>query len=719
MKRLRNWLHYLVPLAVLALALGVRVLVPAVEEVQLKIFDTFQRIKPRTYEPTPVKFVDLDDESLERIGQWPWPRTYVADMTARLANMGAAAIVFDIVFAEPDRTSPDNVLPLWPATPELEALRGATDKLPDHDRVLGEVFAQANVVTGFVLTNTGSDRLPVTKGTFAFVGDDPKPFVPAFRGAIVNLPPLQEAASGNGSFNLVPETDGIVRRVPLLFTIGDTLYPSLVTEALRVAQGARTNIVKSSGASGETAYGEQTGVNHIKIGAIEVPTDGAGRIWLHDTGSIPERRIPAWRLFSDDFDPAEIEGQIVFVGTSAAGLFDLRTTPLAPVIPGVEIHIQAVEQILLGHFLERPDWATGVEIVYLLALGLVLIFLIPRFGAFWVAILGGVSVAAVVGGSWFLYAERLWLLDPVLPSVSALAIYLVGSLINFLKTEASRRQVRGAFSRYMSPALVEQLARNPDRLVLDSELRDMTLLFADIRGFTTISEQFKGDPKGLTKLINQFLTPMTNMILERSGTIDKYMGDCIMAFWNAPLDDEEHAANACDSALAMFTALEEVNSNIKADCEADGRDYHRLNIGIGLNSGPVYVGNMGSEQRFDYSVLGDAVNLAARLEGQSKNYGVGIVIGEETSTRAADYAVLELTLSLSRARTSPAITPSCSPRTASRTGKRRARNWRNAARSTARSASSTTFTRNGSATTRPTRRAPSGTACTSRPASRP
>ena len=607
MKRLRNWLHYLVPLAVLALALGVRVLVPAVEEVQLKIFDTFQRIKPRTYEPTPVKFVDLDDESLERIGQWPWPRTYVADMTARLANMGAA------------------------------------DKLPDHDRVLGEVFAQANVVTGFVLTNTGSDRLPVTKGTFAFAGDDPKPFVPAFRGAIVNLPPLQEAASGNGSFNLVPETDGIVRRVPLLFTIGDTLYPSLVTEALRVAQGARTNIVKSSGASGETAYGEQTGVNHIKIGAIEVPTDGAGRIWLHDTGSIPERRIPAWRLFSDDFDPAEIEGQIVFVGTSAAGLFDLRTTPLAPVIPGVEIHIQAVEQILLGHFLERPDWATGVEIVYLLALGLVLIFLIPRFGAFWVAILGGVSVAAVVGGSWFLYAERLWLLDPVLPSVSALAIYLVGSLINFLKTEAERRQVRGAFSRYMSPALVEQLARNPDRLVLDGELRDMTLLFADIRGFTTISEQFKGDPKGLTKLINQFLTPMTNMILERSGTIDKHMGDCIMAFWNAPLDDEEHAANACDSALAMFTALEEVNSNIKADCEADGRDYHRLNIGIGLNSGPVYVGNMGSEQRFDYSVLGDAVNLAARLEGQSKNYGVGIVIGE-TSTRAADYAVLELDL---------------------------------------------------------------------------
>ena len=289
MRRLRNWLHYLAPLAVLALALGVRVLVPAVEEVQLKIFDTFQRIKPRAYEPTPVKFVDLDDESLEKIGQWPWPRTYVADMTARLANMGAAAIVFDIVFAEPDRTSPDNVLPLWPTTPELEALRGAADALPDHDLVLAEVFAQANVVTGFVLTNTGSDRLPATKGTFAFAGDDPKPFVPGFRGAIVNLEPLQEAATGNGSFNLVPEADGIVRRVPLLFSIGDTLYPSLVTEALRVAQGARTNIVKSSGASGETAYGEQTGVNHIKVGALEVPTDSAGPIWLHDTGGIPER----------------------------------------------------------------------------------------------------------------------------------------------------------------------------------------------------------------------------------------------------------------------------------------------------------------------------------------------------------------------------------------------------------------------------------------------
>ena len=254
------------------------------------------------------------------------------------------------------------------------------------------------------------------------------------------------------------------------------------------------------------------------------------------------------------------------------------------------------------------------------------------------------GIGAAITASWLAFTEYRLLVDPVFPALVVLLVYLAGSLINYLRSEIERNQVRGAFSRYMSPALVEELARNPDKLVLGGEMKDMTLLFADMRGFTAISEQFKGDPTGLMSLINRFLTPMSDLILDRSGTIDKYMGYCIKAFWNAPLNDTEHGRHACASALAMFGALDALNAEIKTERETAGELYRPINIGIGLNSGECCVGNMGSEKRFDYSLLGDTVNLAARLEGQSKTYGVGIVIGETTRAEAPKYACLELDL---------------------------------------------------------------------------
>ena len=257
---------------------------------------------------------------------------------------------------------------------------------------------------------------------------------------------------------------------------------------------------------------------------------------------------------------------------------------------------------------------------------------------------GIAGIAAAIATSWTLFKGELWLLDPIYPSLVVLLVYLAGSLLNFLRTEQEKRQVRTAFGQYLSPDLVEQLAENPDRLVLGGEMRDMTFLFCDIRGFTTISERFKKDPQGLTKLINSFLSPMTDLILARRGTIDKYMGDCIMAFWNAPLDDAEHASHACDSALAMFAALGALNESLETEADAAGRAHDEIKIGIGINSGECCVGNMGSHSRFDYSVLGDAVNLASRLEGQSKQYGVGIVIGQETVKVSPDSASLELDL---------------------------------------------------------------------------
>jgi adenylate cyclase len=411
-----------------------------------------------------------------------------------------------------------------------------------------------------------------------------------------------------------------------------------------VALGGNTPAIKSTNASQEYGFGTKLGISSIRIGDAIVPTDKNGQILLHYTDIVPGRYIPAWKAMSPDFDPALVEGKILFIGTSASGLRDLRPTPLRSEMPGVEAHVQAVEQMILGHYLERPDFADGIEWVFVFITGIVLIGLLGTAGALASATFGAIAIVGSFAVSWLAYTKWLWLFDPVTPSMGAFAVYLSGSLLGYLRTEGEKRRVRGQFSQYMSPELVDQLAKEPDRLKLGGETRNMTILFCDLRGFTTISEQFKTDPQGLTVLINRFLTPMTAIIRSQKGTIDKYIGDCIMAFWNAPLDDPDHAINACRTVLQMHERMVSLNDELEADAKAAGRKHVPLAIGIGLNSGDVVAGNMGSEQRFDYTVLGDAVNLSSRLEGQSKTYGVGTVIGEVTRELAPAFAHLELDL---------------------------------------------------------------------------
>ena len=643
-------LHWFVPLAIMALALVGWASEPAVlTQIRLIVFDSYQRLDPRPYQPAPVRIIDIDDTSLSRLGQWPWPRTMVAWLIDRLRELGAASIAFDIVFAEPDRTSPRNLAVQWEDLPKDDPLRQRLAALPDHDEVLAEAIRNANVVTGFVLTQLPAEREPVAKGTYATAGDDPRQYLPHFRGAVADLPALEAAAKGNGSFNDIPDLDGVTRRVPLVLALGDRLYPSLAAEALRVAQGARTYIVKSTGASGVLAFGEHTGVNSVKIGAFVVPTDPTGEVWIHYTRPVPERYIPAWKVLEPDFDGSLVKDHIVFIGTSAAGLMDLRSTPLEPAAPGVAVHAQIIEQILLGDHLERPDWARGAELFYMLAIGLILMVRLPKVGAQWTAAVGAAAMAAAVSGSLNVYSAYKLLLDPVDPALVVLLVYISSSAMLYLRTETERRRVRTAFSRYLAPSVVEQLASHPERLKLGGEMRDMTLLFCDIRGFTTISEGL--DAQGLTSFINRFLTPMTNLILAAGGTIDKYMGDAIMAFWNAPLDVPDHAARGCRAALSMRAELVRLNAAWRKD--AAGRAFEDVHIGIGLNTGVCCVGNMGSDQRFDYSVLGDDVNLASRLEGQSKVYGVDIVIGERTAVEAPGFASLELDLIRVKGKTRP------------------------------------------------------------------
>jgi len=639
------------PYALLAAAIGLRVEDPApIEQARLLLFDAFQRASPRPWVDVPVRIVDIDEESLARHGQWPWPRTLVADLVWRLGDAGAAAIGFDIVFAEPDRLSPSRAVAGWAAGAGTDRLREAAATLPDNDAVLASAFEGNRVVTGFVTAGGApSARLPRAPAAFAIAGDDPRLFVPGWPSAILNLEPLEAAASGNGSINFAPGRDGVIRTVPLLARttaldpddpFGRTrLLPAFGIEALRVAQDAPTLRVRASGASGETSYGARTGIVDVAVGEWVVPTDARGHVWLHYAGHRKDRYIPAWKVLAGEVDPASLAGTILLVGTSAAGLLDLRATPLDAATPGVEIHAELIEQIVLGASLSRPDWAPGAEIAGMVLIGIVLLWLLPRIGALACAAVGAGAAAAAFAASWATFAGANLLVDPAYPAAVVILLYIAGSLSGYLRTEAERRRIRTAFGQYLSPDLVEDLARHPEHLKLGGETREMTILFCDVRGFTTIAESFKNDPQGLTTLINRLLTPLTAAVHAHAGTIDKYIGDCVMAFWNAPLDNPNHARDAAAAALDMLAAVERLN----AERLRESADAAPLGIGVGINSGDVVVGNIGSDQRFDYSVLGDAVNLAARLEGQSKTYGVPVVLGDDTARHIdAEFALLEL-----------------------------------------------------------------------------
>jgi len=629
----------LVPVLLMALAKLAAPLVLA--EASGLVFDTYQRLSPRPYRDAGVRVVDIDDESVRRLGQWPWPRTDLAALTKAIADAGAAAIAFDIVFSEADRTSP-RVLA------EREARQGATPAqlamlraLPDHDARFAEALAAAPSVLGFFLIQDRAGAAVRPKAGFAVAGTDPGASLTHYSGAILPLAPFQAAAAGLGFVSIKGDADGIVRRVPLVAKVNGTLVPSLSAEALRVAQGAGGMIVRSSDASGEVNAGAPEAVG-LKIGAAEVPLTERGELWMHYTAPVPERTVPAWKLVSGQLGPAEMErlfsGRIVLVGAGAIGLRDLVATPVQERELGVVIHAQAVEQMVLQDFLYRPDWTAGLEMAVLLGAGILLALLLPSLGAFPGALLAGGLMSGVAGGSWYAFRAKSLLVDPSAAVLALLACYVVVTLFTYIREEKQRRYIHGAFDRYLSPELVKRITDDPSRLELGGEVRDMTVLFCDIRGFSHISEQM--GPQQIIRFLIAFLTPMTDILLARRATIDKYIGDAILAFWNAPLDDPDQHENAARAALEMIDRLQRLNETMpeRKDASWPGR----VEIGIGLNAGPCCVGNMGSAQRLSYSLIGDTVNLASRIEGLTKAYGVRILMGGELANRLSGFAVLEV-----------------------------------------------------------------------------
>ena len=595
-------------------------------------FDTLQRLLPREiYAEDPVVIIDIDDRSLAEIGQWPWSRNQLAKLTNQA--YAAAALGFDIVFAEPDRTNPQNFISSYPLN---ESLKKELSALPSND----ELFAQAitdhgTVVLGQALNN--KNNIKPSKAKFGLVtqGDDPKQFITNYSGIQHNIKQLESSAAGVGSMS-IGNNDAIVRQLPTFERVDDQLVPSLALEMTRVAVGASTFQIKSSNASSEEAYGAQTGINNIKLGPLSIPTTPEGNAWVYFAPSRDISTVSAADVISGVISPDFFEGKVALVGTSAAGLLDLRSTPTEKNVPGVTIIAQFIQQIFANEFLQRPDWLFGAEFIAGLLLAVLITLGIQALGP-----IGGLSIflvgsGGIMGSSYYFFKSKLFLVDPISPLIISLSVYVAVTFFNFLFTELERSRVRGAFAQYLSPEMVNRLAESSESLVLGGERKEMTFLFSDIRGFTKISEQYKDDPEALTQLINELLTVLSNAILEHGGTIDKYMGDCIMAFWNAPTDQADHRQLAIQAAHSMNEALDEFNLNTEGSLD------FKLEIGIGINSGNCIVGNMGSDKRFDYTVLGDAVNLASRLESQSSNYGLHMIVGENTYMNDSDFTMIEI-----------------------------------------------------------------------------
>ena len=595
-------------------------------------FDTLQRLLPREiYAEDPVVIIDIDDRSLAEIGQWPWSRNQLAKLTNQA--YAAAALGFDIVFAESDRTNPQNFISSYPLN---EDLKKELSTLPSNDELFSQAIANhGTVVLGQALNN--KNNIKPSKAKFGLVtqGDDPKQFITNYSGIQNNIQQLESSAAGVGSMS-IGNNDAIVRQLPTFERVDGQLVPSLALEMTRVAVGASTFQIKSSNASSEEAYGAQTGINNIKLGPLTIPTTSKGNAWVYFAPSKNISTVSAADVISGAVPPEFFEGKLALVGTSAAGLLDLRSTPTEKNVPGVTIIAQFIQQIFANEFLQRPDWLFGAEFLAGLVLAVLITLSIQAMGP-----IGGLSVllagsGGIIGSSYYFFKSKLFLVDPISPLIISLSVYVAVTFFNYLFTELERSRVRGAFAQYLSPEMVNRLAESSESLVLGGERKEMTFLFSDIRGFTKISEQYKDDPEALTLLINQLLTVLSNAILDHGGTIDKYMGDCIMAFWNAPTDQANHRQLAIESAHAMNNALSEFNQNLEGSLD------FKLEIGIGINSGECIVGNMGSDKRFDYTVLGDAVNLASRLEGQSSNYGLNMVLGENSYLQDSSYQIIEI-----------------------------------------------------------------------------
>ncbi len=630
-------------------------------DLQNAVFDQFNKMEPRAARDD-VVIVDVDEASLKHLGQWPWSRKIMADLTQSLTKKGAKVIAFDGVFAEEDRTSPQYYLSQLPVEVTLPQGTLSGENL-DYDKVFARAIKESKIfVTAFTYGQKTVEQRPVDKKRLLARSDVKKTFIESaskFNGVAVNLPNLARNAAGNGSFMAKPDADGVLRRAAMVFSDGQNLYPSLSLETLRVALTTRKGMAYIA----ETPPEEKTEIDTkyrvlLNDKQLKIPVESDGVIYVYyryfcNAEEMNNQRyqcqkqdyISAHKFLDDSFvdeATAFVKDKIVLIGASAEGLKDLRSTPLRPFRPGVEVHANAIEQILSGEYLLRPAITKGVEATFITLVGLSFIILSAFIGILISVLLCVTLVGIASFGAYLMYVDYGLLLDPVYPSVCVITIFTLSTILSHARAEMKRKHIRSAFGMYVAPDVMKDLERNPEKLKLGGELRNITVMFTDIRKFTSISEGL--DPTELINLMNEFLTAMTDVVMEYKGTVDKYIGDAMMCFWNAPREVDNHGRLACLAALEMHKRLKPINKKIIEQAKKVGKDPVLLRAGVGVNTGECAVGNMGSKQRFAYSALGDGVNMASRFEGLTKQYGVDILIGEKTYHDVTDFAVLEVDL---------------------------------------------------------------------------
>jgi len=582
-----------------------------VKILRYKTWDKFQTIQPRQNVSDSVTVVNITEDDLKKYGQWPWPRHVMAMLHAKIADAGAILVNYNILFAEADRMSGVEYLKSMPMTNELREQLGKT--LLDTDAVFSIVLKESKraVLMMSVKNETGIE-LPST--TQIIEKGNVKPWLYQYGGIVSPHPKVSAGASGMGVNVTSPEPDAVVRKMPVLIRINGKIYPSMILENVRMLNGSkRIKVIAKEHGIDEVLVSKKAGI----------PVNHNAEMYINYADPDKYVQMTATDILTDNFNENKIKDRIVVVGLDAAGLSVLKYTPHG-LTTDQNITVQALDTLLTGKYLLRTPQADTYEIVFMALLLLLLIIVLPRASVLLAVPLLLFVEVGVAYGAFMAYANRGFLVDPSWIMLSVFLIWSHSTYNNFATQSRLRKQIKKQFEHYLDPGMVKKLQKDPSLLKLGGETRNMTFLFCDIRGFTPISEKYKGNPAGLTKLINRFLTRMTDVIISNGGTIDKFMGDCIMAFWNAPIENKKHREMAVKSAIEMTKALAELNMHLQAE------GLPQINIGIGINTGDALVGNMGSEQRFDYSVIGDAVNLASRLESSSKTLGKTIVIGEDT-----------------------------------------------------------------------------------------
>jgi adenylate cyclase len=602
---------------------------PFMVDLSRRLFDLFLTQQARPVQSNAVTILDIDADTLEAYGQWPWSRDRLAELTDRLWEQGAAVVVFDVIFAEPDRMSPAHLVNEWTgkfgATVSIQGMD--TNRL-DYDALFAQSLQRGASVLGCFLEGTSvplpelpEDEVSFFKSTLFEKGLPQRNWLPHAKGIQASLPKLAESAAGQAFINTVPDRDNIIRSTPLVYAYGPgRIYSSLALEAVRLYAQARNAGVfyDSDGADG---------VQYIQVQDCIIPTDANGRLTLNYRTT----RFPRWSVKAvlGKTIPADaVQNKIVFIGTTAAGLEDLVATPFQSEFPGVEVHATAVDNVLAGDILREPRFMFHMNLFALLLGGVLVVTLVERASAvisFLLVLLAQLGMAAI--SYWFLSTKHL-IVMPVAPMMVWGCVFLGMIAVKYWQEERGRKHVRSMFGTMVSTDVLNYLEQNPDSFSLTGKRVEATMFFSDVAGFTTISESL--EPEQLADLLNRYLSPMTEIIMARGGYVDKYEGDAVMAEWGVPFPMDDHAVQACYAALEQQEKLAALRETLREEFG------HTLDVRMGINTGTVTAGNMGSAGRFQYTVMGDAVNQAARLESANKCYGSLIMIGETTRTAVQD-----------------------------------------------------------------------------------